>query len=288
MGVFLGISIHALLAESDSHTFNLTRFQCYFYPRSPCGERLASSVVLSNTIKISIHALLAESDRRTFRNQQRCSNFYPRSPCGERQRQLDAVTAAYMISIHALLAESDGVCNQKPPQARKFLSTLSLRRATGIITTFAIIAGHFYPRSPCGERLQRQIEFERYSDISIHALLAESDAYCINDVRCIVISIHALLAESDWCPQACAPNGGDFYPRSPCGERHFVVDGHRVHITNFYPRSPCGERQGTKLAVADVYKISIHALLAESDDIISIERCSLEISIHALLAESDG
>ena len=33
------ISIHALLAESDSHTFNLTRFQCYFYPRSPCGER---------------------------------------------------------------------------------------------------------------------------------------------------------------------------------------------------------------------------------------------------------
>ena len=101
------ISIHALLAESDSHTFNLTRFQCYFYPRSPCGERLASSVVLSNTIK---------------------------------------------ISIHALLAESDGVCNQKPPQARKFLSTLSLRRATGIITTFAIIAGHFYPRSPCGER----------------------------------------------------------------------------------------------------------------------------------------
>ena len=168
------ISIHALLAESDSHTFNLTRFQCYFYPRSPCGERLASSVVLSNTIKISIHALLAESDRRTFRNQQRCSNFYPRSPCGERQRQLDAVTAAYMISIHALLAESDGVCNQKPPQARKFLSTLSLRRATvalcgyeraaGFLSTLSLrrataaadriraVFRHFYPRSPCGER----------------------------------------------------------------------------------------------------------------------------------------
>ena len=257
------ISIHALLAESD-HRFALCGcLPRYFYPRSPCGERLAnlrglySEAIFLSTLSlrratrilstsrafsvISIHALLAESDRRTFRNQQRCSNFYPRSPCGERQRQLDAVTAAYMISIHALLAESDGVCNQKPPQARKFLSTLSLRRATGIITTFAIIAGHFYPRSPCGERpspcvvmnvrrdfyprspcgerrcqrgpgvpdldfyprspcgerLQRQIEFERYSDISIHALLAESDAYCINDVRCIVISIHALLAESD-------------------------------------------------------------------------------------------
>ena len=235
------ISIHALLAESDpftEHDVNSALISIHaLLAESDFAGRLPSR----RGIAISIHALLAESDRRTFRNQQRCSNFYPRSPCGERQRQLDAVTAAYMISIHALLAESDGVCNQKPPQARKFLSTLSLRRATGIITTFAIIAGHFYPRSPCGERpspcvvmnvrrdfyprspcgerrcqrgpgvpdldfyprspcgerLQRQIEFERYSDISIHALLAESDAYCINDVRCIVISIHALLAESD-------------------------------------------------------------------------------------------
>ena len=190
------ISIHALLAESDSHTFYLTRFQCYFYPRSPCGERLASSVVLSNTIKISIHALLAESDRRTFRNQQRCSNFYPRSPCGERQRQLDAVTAAYMISIHALLAESDGVCNQKPPQARKFLSTLSLRRATGIITTFAIIAGHFYPRSPCGERPS----------------------------PCVVMNVRRDFYPRSPCGERRCQRGPgvpdlDFYPRSPCGER---------------------------------------------------------------------
>ena len=135
------ISIHALLAESDSHTFNLTRFQCYFYPRSPCGERLASSVVLSNTIKISIHALLAESDRRTFRNQQRCSNFYPRSPCGERRGLQPKAPTGPKISIHALLAESDRhyyyICNNR----RAFLSTLSLRRATVALCGYERAAG---------------------------------------------------------------------------------------------------------------------------------------------------
>ena len=34
------ISIHALLAESDCGCFARYRFWAYFYPRSPCGERL--------------------------------------------------------------------------------------------------------------------------------------------------------------------------------------------------------------------------------------------------------
>ena len=57
---------------------------------------------------------------------------------------------------------------------------------------------------------------------------------------------------------------------------------------NFYPRSPCGERH---LRVVDGSKssiISIHALLAESDrhwpGVLVVGR---SISIHALLAESD-
>ena len=57
---------------------------------------------------------------------------------------------------------------------------------------------NFYPRSPCGERLH----YDNYNlhcvEISIHALLAESDWW----LRCWQlaardISIHALLAESD-------------------------------------------------------------------------------------------
>ena len=81
---------------------------------------------------------------------------------------------------------------------RKFLSTLSLRRATTwqrgsrvtyVISIHALLAESDLctPRSggpwpaflstlSLRRATQRQIEFERYSDISIHALLAESDA----------------------------------------------------------------------------------------------------------------
>ena len=59
-----------------------------------------------------------------------------------------------------------------------FLSTLSLRRAT-----------------------LRVVDGSKSSIISIHALLAESDAvHCVGLSALAAISIHALLAESDWLP----------------------------------------------------------------------------------------
>ena len=59
----------------------------YFYPRSPCGERL--SLALDQYLKeqISIHALLAESDLRVLDGSKSSIDFYPRSPCGERQAE---------------------------------------------------------------------------------------------------------------------------------------------------------------------------------------------------------
>ena len=62
------ISIHALLAESDRSTLKLALRSSYFYPRSPCGERLKVAAKVDNPMPISIHALLAESDcvRRSF------------------------------------------------------------------------------------------------------------------------------------------------------------------------------------------------------------------------------
>ena len=58
--------------------------------------------------------------------------------------------------------------------------------------------GYFYPRSPCGERHLDNIEITQAKRISIHALLAESDAYLILfPAMALCISIHALLAESD-------------------------------------------------------------------------------------------
>ena len=169
-------------------------------------------------------------------------HFYPRSPCGERPiRKHQVITvieflstlslrratllslpfrAVWIISIHALLAESDMIREPTTSRNNKFLSTLSLRRATSEINT----------------RGSKKM-------ISIHALLAESDVvdtvkftgsvlflstlslrratsmilgqYCES-----TISIHALLAESDRCTtQTQKAPAGDFYPRSPCGER---------------------------------------------------------------------
>ena len=59
-------------------------------------------------------------------------------------------------------------------------------------------------------------------------------------------------------------------------------------LYNFYPRSPCGERLFLLRKITITVDISIHALLAESDlRVVDGSKSSIEISIHALLAESD-
>ena len=106
--------------------------------------------------------------------------------------------------------------------------------------------------------------------ISIHALLAESDAR-----RAVMVSTRPM----------------DFYPRSPCGERPCIVAGPVLYCScisihallaesdtrnsitlpvlfDFYPRSPCGERPLAPEQNTTKQRISIHALLAESDALI--------------------
>ena len=102
----------------------------------------------------------------------------------------------------------------------------------------------------------------------------------------------------------------NFYPRSPCGERPgglFFFGGRKrflstlslrratrlgllgwLRVLDFYPRSPCGERQQAKALKVAPLRISIHALLAESDYVPVQELRVISISIHALLAESDN
>ena len=79
-----------------------------------------------------------------------------------------------------------------------FLSTLSLRRATAVTTLEGGSLSDFYPRSPCGERPGLGVGLYLVTEISIHALLAESDRQHSHLPRILPrISIHALLAESD-------------------------------------------------------------------------------------------
>ena len=124
------ISIHALLAESDGRPQSGWTDAGHFYPRSPCGERPTPAVLVTTGVAISIHALLAESDVPRHDISASRHDFYPRSPCGERLNTADQEARKRLISIHALLAESDALGAVTSPAVSRFLSTLSLRRAT--------------------------------------------------------------------------------------------------------------------------------------------------------------
>ena len=174
----------------------------------------------------------------------------------------------------------------------QFLSTLSLRRATFFLLLPISPQAYFYPRSPCGERPGWQRHRRLPQHISIHALLAESDAAArshisihallaesdIQPQRAVLvpsISIHALLAESDGASRASSQSRRHFYPRSPCGERptHVIILGCKIAFL-----STLSLRRATLVRVVPhaCKQISIHALLAESD------RCRLARSSSAV------
>ena len=136
---------------------------------------------------------------------------------------------------------------ENPTEQRKtktFLSTLSLRRATDSLPALKLIACHFYPRSPCGERLVNGGAPSSCFVISIHALLAESDLRFLS-VRFLPIlflstlSLRRATLDNIEITQA----NRHFYPRSPCGERLSARVNSMLTLIHFYPRSPCGERQ---------------------------------------------
>ena len=153
-GRFLVISIHALLAESDRGAYRGARQSRPISIHALLAESDKNTSIAGRITEISIHALLAESDNQCKIDQKRSSNFYPRSPCGERQSSGWGIPNWESISIHALLAESDLPTASAWTLGGVFLSTLSLRRATRLIYRYGYGRGHFYPRSPCGERLR--------------------------------------------------------------------------------------------------------------------------------------
>ena len=123
------ISIHALLAESDLGAGK----SC-----DVCG--------------ISIHALLAESDLWAWMGDSNYEYFYPRSPCGERR-----FGSARLVAC-----------------------------------------AYFYPRSPCGERLEHAYQLVLWVLRFLSTLsLRRATHYDNYNLHCVEISIHALLAESD-------------------------------------------------------------------------------------------
>ena len=127
-----GISIHALLAESDPPHTCPQFWTFYFYPRSPCGERppqpmrqqkrqtFLSTLSLRRATTSQVPTWFGMPNfyprspcgerRSAALLQGECRDFYPRSPCGERLRTRHGNVKLFPISIHALLAESDLTC----------------------------------------------------------------------------------------------------------------------------------------------------------------------------------
>ena len=126
---------------------------------------------------ISIHALLAESDGTGF----------------------FVLDERHDISIHALLAESDTPTLESLTPTQTFLSTLSLRRATRPVSALYSVNRYFYPRSPCGERLNYDFREKRFWHFYPRSPCGER-------------------RRGQRRPRGIS----DFYPRSPCGERRIV------------------------------------------------------------------
>ena len=193
----------------------------YFYPRSPCGERLGSRFLFNLLF-----------------------NFYPRSPCGERHwtvniqrptaeflstlslRRATSLNQLYIdrttISIHALLAESDFFSKKTPPHITHFYprSPCGERRVPS--STVIVILRNFYPRSPCGERPGKSnsaINGERhfYPRSPCGERLLAPDT--LRAPTALFLSTLSLRRAT--CPNIlrCLYRNKHFYPRSPCGER---------------------------------------------------------------------
>ena len=84
---------------------------------------------------------------------------------------------------------------------------------------------YFYPRSPCGERQQAKALKIAAHSISIHALLAESDAFSTFSASRTPSFLSTLSLRRATIPiMLAAILLFYFYPRSPCGERQLYIN----------------------------------------------------------------
>ena len=146
----------------------------HFYPRSPCGERHRYGRPIDVQLVFLSTLSLRRATAPPYNLMIYHKNFYPRSPCGERPCIL-TISICIVSFLSTLSLRRATMHALKFANFVLFLSTLSLRRATSNESSEHTNNSNFYPRSPCGERLQKNQHQRKRKDISIHALLAESD-----------------------------------------------------------------------------------------------------------------
>ena len=173
--------------------------------------------------------------------------------------------------------------------------------------------GNFYPRSPCGERRSNQpVTMRTWKFLSTLSLRRATQAANGLANAPPEISIHALLAESDTRRTYHKDESQEFLSTLSLRRATGILAiSLRIVFAEFL--STLSLRRATAFSFALLYSttISIHALLAESDGLsyfyiikitgflstLSLRRATRKptqyawqelISIHALLAESDA
>ena len=152
--IHAGISIHAPRVGSDCCPIFKTPQARNFNPRSPCGERQDSAVVLFCSaifqspnpgwgataaaclvyvlcFLISIHAPRVGSDRRDTDLLRNLRDFNPRSPCGERHRLRILLWGGDDFNPRSPCGERQ-VSADADPYYAEFQSTLPVWGATSI------------------------------------------------------------------------------------------------------------------------------------------------------------
>ena len=174
--------------------------------------------VIASRVYISIHALLAESD--LFAALSSRGSFYIsiHALLAESDIYPNSMMTLELISIHALLAESDKREIKDQIKTKKFLSTLSLRRATILCVVSVQIGGFLSTLSlrratECTSLAPKPKTF--LSTLSLRRATGK-----VNSVLpgLVFLSTLSLRRATDFrCP--IKRPIADFYPRSPCGER---------------------------------------------------------------------
>ena len=171
----MGISIHALLTESDFPAPATMCSTINFYPRSPYGERLVCAI-LTNSKSIFLSTLSLRRATVLALGIPTSVSFLSTLSLRRATDKCCRLAACHpVISIHALLTESDWTDNNQ--------------------TNSKV---HFYPRSPYGERPLIVVLLCHHISKFLSTLsLRRATILPPVDTSSVSISIHALLTESD-------------------------------------------------------------------------------------------
>ena len=128
------------------------QIRCWISIHAPREGSDVGLVQILGFRQISIHAPREGSDYGGLTNSAKGDNFYPRSPRGERHLERVTADSQHHISIHAPREGSDRGAPGSRWRERK-ISIHAPREGSDLLRALGGRApGHFYPRSPRGER----------------------------------------------------------------------------------------------------------------------------------------